>query len=197
MYDEFNGSNGGMEGSTQPLEPNPQQSQAAERSDINQQNDYDPRKEYYQQGNSSQQGAYTQNAYNNNYYSSANQQQEGGAGFGIASLVLGILSLITFCTLCMNIPLAILAIIFGIIQLVKGNGKGLAIGGLITSVLSIVACIVFYLIIGLSVPKFSDLMDMDSYMQQYPELYQRYYDSNDFDYDDFFNDNYDHNDDTF
>ncbi len=198
MYDELNGSNGSTENSTQPFEPNPQQSLAAERSDINQQNGYDPDNEYYRQGNSSQQGAYTQNAYNNNY-SSANQQQEGGAGFGIASLVLGILSLITFCTLCINIPLAILAIIFGIIQLVKGNGKGLAIGGLITSVLSIVACIVFYLIIGLSMPKFSDLTDMDSYMQQYPELYQRYYNSNDYDYDydDYFNDYFNHHNDTF
>ena len=105
--------------------------------------------------------------------------------------------MITFCTLCINIPLAILAIIFGIIQLVKGNGKGLAIGGLITSVLSIVACIVFYLIIGLSMPKFSDLTDMDSYMQQYPELYQRYYNSNDYDYDDYFNDYFNHHNDTF
>lgn len=191
MYDEFNGSNGGTENSTQPFEPNPQQSQSAEH-DISQQNGYDPKNEYYQQDNLNQQGAY-QNAYsNNNYYSSENQQQEGGTGFGIASLVLGILSLITFCTLCMNIPLAILAIIFGIIQLVKGNGKGIAIGGLITSGLSIVACIVFYLIIGLNMPKFSDLMDMDSYMQQYPEIYERYYDSDDFD---FYND-YD-DDDTF
>ena len=140
---------------------------------------------YYQQGTNEQQGVYTQNTYD--YTSTDNQQPEGGSGFGIASLVLGILALITFCTICMNIPLAILAIIFAIIQLVKGNGKGLAIGGLITSCLSIVACIVFYLVIGLSVPKFSDLTDMDSLMQQYPELYEDYnYDFDDSDDDDTF-----------
>lgn len=59
-------------------------------------------------------------------------------GFGIASLVLGILSLILYCT-CINILLAVLAIIFGIIQLVqKDSPKGMAIAGIITSCLSIV-----------------------------------------------------------
>ena len=40
------------------------------------------------------------------------KEQEPGVGFGIASLVLGIISLLLFCT-CINIPLAILAIVFG------------------------------------------------------------------------------------
>lgn len=183
MYDEMNGSNGSRENSAQPSELGPQQSEAVSGDTFNQQNvysqpadgqqnAYDQQSGYYQQGANNQQGVYTQNTYDNYYASADAQQPEGGSGFGIASLVLGILALITFCTICMNIPLAILAIIFAIIQLVKGNGKGLAIGGLITSGLSIVACIVFYLVIGLSAPKFSDLTDMDSFMQQYPELYQ-------------------------
>lgn len=199
MYDEMNGSNGSQENSAQPVEPGSQQSEAVQGGYFNQQNmysqpadgqqnAYDQQNGYYQQGMNSQQGVYTQNAYDNYYASADNQQSEGGSGFGIASLVLGILALITFCTVCFNVPLAILAIIFAIIQLVKGNGKGLAIGGLITSGLSIVACIVFYLVIGLSVPKFSDMSDMDSFMQQYPELYQELedynYDMDDFDFDD-------------
>lgn len=136
MYDEMNGSADSTENSAQAAETGSQQSG------------------YYQQDSSSQQGVYTQNTYD--YYATEeNRQPEGGAGFGIASLVLGILALITFCTLCLNIPLAILAIIFAIIQLVKGNGKGLAIGGLITSVLSVVACLVFYFVVGLNAAKFS------------------------------------------
>lgn len=44
-------------------------------------------------------------------------------GFGIASLVLGILSLLLFCT-CINWLTGILAIIFGIIQIVKSEKRG-------------------------------------------------------------------------
>lgn len=128
-------------------------------------------------------------------------QPEGGAGFGIAALVLGIIALLTFCTVCLNIPLAILSIIFAIIQLVRGNGKGLAVGGIITSALSIVACIIFYLIIGMSLPKFSDMDNysdiLEEYSQEYDELYNDLYDDDyDYDYDDY-DDLYEDDDDTF
>ncbi len=69
-------------------------------------------------------------------------------GFGIASLVLGIMSLLCFCMCCINIPLGVAAIVFGIIQLVESNNeqmsgvlpskaaKGMAIAGIVTSVVS-------------------------------------------------------------
>lgn len=98
-------------------------------------------------------------------------QNEGGSGFGIAALVLGILALLTFCIPCINLLLAILSIIFAIIQLVRGNAKGLAIGGLITSILSIIACIVFYAIMGMSFSKFSDLDNYSSFMEEYNDDY--------------------------
>ena len=67
-----------------------------------------------------------------------NQMQQGGqkkkgdgVGFGVASMVLGILSLLFFCTGC-NLLFIILAVIFGIIQLVKNEQKGFAITGLVT-----------------------------------------------------------------
>lgn len=64
-------------------------------------------------------------------------------GFGIASMILGIVSLVLFCS-CVNILLAIAAIIFGIIQLATpGSKKGMAIAGLITSILSILLFIIF------------------------------------------------------
>ena len=114
-------------------------------------------------------------------------QPQAGVGFGVASLVLGILALVTFCTGCLNIPLAVLSIIFGIIQLVKRTGKGLAIGGLITSVLSIIAFIVFFMIIGMSIPKFSDLDDYSSFIDEYDQ--NNSYDYNDsYDYDDSYDD---------
>lgn len=116
------------------------------------------------------------------------REPEGGVGFGIASLVIGIISLLLFCT-CINIPLAILAIVFGIIQLVRGNGKGIAIGGLITSALSIIALVVFYLVMGMNMSKLSD---MDSFLQQYEQMYPELFE----DYDEPYY-HYDDDDDTF
>lgn len=67
-----------------------------------------------------------------------NVSQSENQGFGIASMVLGILSLVLFCA-CINIPLAIVAIIFGILQLTnRGTKKGMAIVGIVTAVLSMV-----------------------------------------------------------
>ena len=113
----------------------------------------------YQQ-NAQGQNVYQSNAYGQNSYQPNAQGQNGyqpnayqqnskepvktvSQGLGIASMVLGILSLALFCT-CVNIPLSITAIILGIVQLFKaGSKKGMAITGIITSCLSIVAWIIF------------------------------------------------------
>ena len=94
-------------------------------------------------------------AYNQSY---GNQQQYGGPqgnpqygptgkkiglGFGIASLVLGIISLLCFCS-CINIILAILAVIFGIIQIVSYETKGMAIAGIVTATISVILSVVCY-----------------------------------------------------
>ncbi|MDD6194601.1 MAG: DUF4190 domain-containing protein [Lachnospiraceae bacterium] len=84
-----------------------------------------------------------------NPYSAPNEPQYSpagkkiGLGFGIASLVLGIVSLLCFCT-CINIILAILAIIFGIIQIVSYENKGMAIGGIVTATISIILFVTCY-----------------------------------------------------
>ena len=81
----------------------------------------------YQQAYQSEQSQ--PNAYQQAYYGQT-QAKGTGTGFGIASLVLGILSVFTFAC-CINYILAVLAIIFGIVQMVKNEKKGLAIGALI------------------------------------------------------------------
>ena len=84
--------------------------------------------------------------------------QPPSRGFGIASLVLGILSLVLYCT-CINILLAVLAIIFGILQLVQKNSpKGMAIGGIVTACLSIILYIVS-VILYVSSTDFSQAFD--------------------------------------
>lgn len=70
----------------------------------------------------------------------------GSAGFSIASLVLGISSVITiFCKSSICLVCAILALIFGIISLAKhGKGKGMAIAGVI---LGGAVLLLFYMIL--------------------------------------------------
>ncbi|MDD6638911.1 MAG: DUF4190 domain-containing protein [Lachnospiraceae bacterium] len=59
-----------------------------------------------------------------------------GIGFGVASLVLGAVSILMF-GCCVNYILVIIAIALGIVQLVKNKQKGLAIGGIVTACVSI------------------------------------------------------------
>jgi len=78
-------------------------------------------------------------------------------GLAIASMVLGIISLVTFCLWFVAIPMAILAIVLGGIHLQKVNklpvqtGKGMAIAGLVCGLIAIaiaVAIAIFALTVG-------------------------------------------------
>lgn len=75
------------------------------------------------------------------------KEKSDSIGFGIASMVLGISSVLLFCT-CFNIVTAILAVIFGIIQLVKNKNKVFAIVGISTAALSIILTIIFWVALG-------------------------------------------------
>ena len=112
-----------------------------------------PQEGIYKAGTHQKQGEYhdTSQDWNSTYSQEAKGQESRQAyepvsqGFGIASLSIGIVSLLLFCT-CINIPLAVLAVVFGILQLTKpGCKKGMAIGGIITSVLSIFLFMVFFI----------------------------------------------------
>ncbi|SDB07448.1 DUF4190 domain-containing protein [Eubacterium oxidoreducens] len=89
-----------------------------------------------------------QNAQNNNY-SQDYEENKNGNGFAVASLVLGIISLVIFCV-GFNIILAILAIVFGAVALHKCNKKGMAIAGIVTGIVSIALFLVVCLVIGAS-----------------------------------------------
>ena len=120
----------------------------------------------YQQSYQSEQSQ--PNAYQQAYYGQT-QAKGTGTGFGIASLALGILSVFTFAC-CINYILAVLAIIFGFEQMVKNEKKGLAIGGIITAVISIV--------LGIAVSLYAvniaeKMQDPDSPFYQYFEEYEQ------------------------
>lgn len=87
-----------------------------------------------------------QNVWQQQYVNPQGQPKEPGKGFAIASMILGIVSLVLFCT-CINLPLAIAAIILAIVQFVKNGKNGMAITGLITGIASIVLFIVFFVLI--------------------------------------------------
>lgn len=201
MSEEMNGqetySQPNADGQNPDLKPDADGQNTYSKSNTEEQNSYSQPnadgQNPYLQSNTYNQDSYNYGTgayYSQPPYTNQPEKPESGVGFGIASLVLGILSLLTFCTVCINIPMAILAIIFAIIQLVRGNGKGLAIGGLITSVVSLIALVVFWIVVGFSMPNMSDIEDWDSYLEEYDSYSDDYNYDYDYDYDDgYTNDN--------
>ncbi len=77
------------------------------------------------------------------------QQANGGAGLSIASMVLGIVALVLSCCIYyISIPCAVVGIVLAIISL-KGqrDGKGMAIAGLVCSIVSLIPAI-FVIVMG-------------------------------------------------
>lgn len=90
------------------------------------------------------------------------QEKKGGKGMAIASLILGILSLLCC---CIGFPFAIVGLILAIISLVKGkDGKGLAIAGLITSIVCL----------GISTMAFINALPMLPYIDDFKDYYQNH-----------------------
>lgn len=74
-------------------------------------------------------------------------------GFSIASMVLGILSVVILCYWPIAIICSILAIIFGVIGRKKA-GKGMATAGLVLGIVSIclfVLIVIFFIVLGTTV----------------------------------------------
>lgn len=115
--------------------------------------DYYQHNQYGQPGQNNQPGPQQYSQYNpvppqyqqpNQYGYAQPVQQKPGAGFGIASLVMSLVSIFLF-----PIILSILALIFGIIGVAKNSGKGMAIAGIIISAIVIVIYIIL-IVMGVS-----------------------------------------------
>ena len=70
-----------------------------------------------------------------------------GGGFGIAAIILGIVSIVLSCIWYISVPAGILGIIFGILGL-KTVKRGLSIGGIVTSAIGILLTIVLIIAIN-------------------------------------------------
>ena len=68
-------------------------------------------------------------------------EQKDKSGYSIASLVLGIVSLLPCC--CINLVTTVLAIIFGVLGL-KSSKKGMAIAGIVLASVGIFMAIIWY-----------------------------------------------------
>ncbi len=62
----------------------------------------------------------------------ASKTTNDGVGFGVTSMVTGILSLILFWAFFINFALSVVAVIFGILGLKRPQSKGMSIAGLVT-----------------------------------------------------------------
>ena len=65
-------------------------------------------------------------------------------GFNITSMVLGIISVVSFCWWFVSLPCGIIAIIFGIAGRDRG-GRGMGVAGLILGIIGVVLCILVIL----------------------------------------------------
>lgn len=84
-------------------------------------------------------------------------------------MVLGIASVLLFCT-CFNIVTAILAVVFGIIQLVKNKNKVFAIVGISTAAVSIILTVIFWVAVGNDIGNAYNPYDNNYWYYRYYDL---------------------------
>lgn len=104
----------------------------------------------------------------NGYYG-----QPPSQGFGIASMVCGILALVTCCIWCLSVPLGIVSIVLGILQIQKKTAKGMAIAGIVCSVIGILLTALIYIYAGFIQ---SQYMDSPMYNEILQEIMDEMYD---------------------
>ncbi|WP_124098285.1 DUF4190 domain-containing protein [Ruminococcus sp. Marseille-P6503] len=70
-------------------------------------------------------------------------EEKNSVGLSVASMVLGICSIVFSCFAFISIPCAIIGVILGGASLAtKKGGKGMAVAGLVTSIISLVPTII-------------------------------------------------------
>ena len=91
-----------------------------------------------------------------------------GKGAGIASLILGILSLVFFCLYYISIPAGIAGIVTGCVAISKaksvGAKNGMGVAGIVCSIIGMVICIAITVAaVGFLVTEFGDFTEFFSY----------------------------------
>lgn len=69
-------------------------------------------------------------------------------GFGIAAMILGILSILLICVQPFGVVLAVAAVVLGILGVVKAQGKGMATSGIVMGGISLVTGVIILIFFG-------------------------------------------------
>ncbi len=136
-------------GNQQPYNPNTDQSQPQYQQPTYQQ----PQYQQPQYGGQSQynQPNTNQGQYQQPYTQYQQPIEKKNNAMSIASMVCGIVSLVSSCCVYLSVPLAVVGLILGILSIKnKNDGKGMAIAGIILSgitlflvLIIIIACVAF------------------------------------------------------
>jgi len=114
----------------------------------------------------------------------AEVKTNGGKGFAIASMVLGIVSVVLFCLWYLAIPCAVLAIVFSVIAKKKAGKSGMTVAGLVLGIVSlgITAVMLILITVGLVASTsllgsgiLDDIEQRANYSRSY-DYYNDYYD---------------------
>lgn len=105
-------------------------------------------------------------------------------GLGIASMVMGIISLVIFCSCC-NVVLAVLAVIFGFVQIfTKKNKRGTVFAwvGVGTGLAAIICTIIFWALLFSNGSYYTRIYKYNSnpedMIKEYNEFFEDFYNNN-------------------
>ena len=108
-----------------------------------------------------QQPAYQQPAYQQPVY--RQPASVPGKGLGVTGMVLGIVALVLFCYAYISIPCAIIGAALSGVSMKKaqeaGMKNGLAVAGLVCSVVALAICVVYLILAAAAIAEFNAAMD--------------------------------------
>lgn len=76
------------------------------------------------------------------------EPEKKARGFGIAAMILGILSILLICVQPFGVALAVAAVVLGILGVVKAQGKGMATSGIVMGGISLVTGVIILIFFG-------------------------------------------------
>lgn len=128
---------------------------------------------YTNEGSYTSEGSYTnQEDYTNSSFNApVDNEPEAGKGMAIASMVLGIVSIVMLCcSYWISVPCAVVGLILGIIHNKKNGKNGMAIAGIVCSIVSLVLLVLLLIIAAVfmgAVGGVEGLNQMLNELQQY------------------------------
>ncbi len=99
-------------------------------------------------------------AFDNNYVS---PQPGGSKGMAIASMVLGILSIVACCYWYLALICGIAAIVLGILHNKKNGSCGMSIAGIVCGIIGVVLTVVFLVLAAIGLAAFGGLSALENY----------------------------------